>query len=282
MTQKLLVNVAGKTDVRNKVRMLLVGERQLRYEFMDRTMSDPIFIRFDNSVDPLATEGHTYTVITCSDDIKDLALALKESDVRFTIAVDTVEQLQRMLMTERLNREGRDYIKGDDYNWMASMMGAIFRLLNDTGNHVVYLSGVRHMNPEGDFGYTLPGIFGSFGEQVQEYVDYALHYDYFSESTVNEDLTVEIKNTTFLRTEPDARHPWIFDSTGLSEKEELTLDHIIEARSEWIEGLKPSETLELTIPDDDDNINLPKGMSNSDKVKKLLEKGADTNNKEKQ
>lgn len=284
MAQKLLVNIAGKQDVRDKARLLLVGEKVARFEFVNLYSGRPLWVRFDDSNDDLACYGGAFVKIGGSDDISNIADALRANNETFDlIAIDTVEQLQRVLIKERLTREGRDYMKGEDYNWMASMMGAVISAFNDLGLHVVLLSGVRHVNPEGDMSYISPGLFGSFAEQVNEYIDYALYYGYLPEVTeVTEDLELVTEQTFSLKVAPDQRFPWIFDSTTLlCEYKNLTINDIIALRGEFIEDLEDSSAIELTIPEDDDNVELPKGMSKADKIQKLLDKGAQTNNKEK-
>lgn len=279
MPQKLLVNVAGKQDVREKVRMLLVGEKYSRRVFIEDHV-DVLWVRFSDSNDDLVEAG-CYVKVECSDDLKGIVDALRANPNFTTVAVDTVEQLQRVLLQERLEREGRDYIKGEDYNWMASMMGAIISSLNSLDRHIVLLSGVRHVNPEGDLSYISPNIFGSFAEQIYDYVDYSLYYGFLpTVSEVTEELDVITEQELSLKVLPDQRYPWIFDSTETLDDVDSFKD-IIDRRAEFVNSLGDSLVIELTIPEDDDNIELPKGMSKADKIKKLLDKGANTNNKEK-
>lgn len=284
MSQKLLVEVKGKEDVGHRLRMLVAAEKSARLPFAKSHSLASLWVRFDQS---FVGPSEASVLIESTDDIKDLLAGLRYAseneevdDEGFRpdiIFLDSVEQLQRVLLTERLRQEHREYIKGDDYNWMAATMGAIFRSFTEMDIHFVAFTGIKRVNPEGDRSYISPSLFGSFGEQVTEYVDYSLCLDYVRKVTdISVDLEVSSTNKLQLLTTPSPKYPWIFDSTGSlgsGEVESTTLDSIIEAREEFVESLPESRLVDLTIPEDDDKVELPKGMSNSDKIQTLLEKG---------
>lgn len=95
-----------------------------------------------------------------------------------TLVIDSVDELQRKLLLERLAAEGRIETKIEDWGWLANRLNAIFTNLSQQPFNLVILCR-KNIETNG------LALQGQFAASVHNYVDYAF------ESTLDPDLSKE-------------------------------------------------------------------------------------------
>jgi hypothetical protein len=84
-----------------------------------------------------------------------------------TLVIDSLDDLQRRLLLDRMKSEGRSETKIEDWGWIATRLNAVFVQLTSLPVHLVVTC--RLNSETGDL-----LLQGQFRDQVHNYVDYAL------------------------------------------------------------------------------------------------------------
>lgn len=130
-----------------------------------------------------------------------------------TVVIDTVDELARMLVKERLRAEKIETLRMQDWGWFGDQLRSIlrgFRNLDDL--NVIYNVHVKDQQDEETGRVRIkPDIQGAVGNEIAGYVDEAflLVARPFTDPSTGQ-RTVK----RFLQTFPDAAHDWIKDHSG--------------------------------------------------------------------
>jgi len=231
----LSVNISGKNEFPTNARVLLVGQPGVGKTFATTSFPNPFWVDAACGITTLAKIGGIpYINYTLENNLFSLkehidSGALNDSlgyEVQ-TLVIDSVDEMQRLLLVERLKNERRTETKLDDWGWLNSRMHAIFAGLGQLDMNVVFISHTKEVNL-GDEVIIKPALAGQFCEHIHEYVDMSLmmHARTVYGDTVEDIEILGVKTpVTLSATEdgavdrwvvssPQAEAEWVNDKTG--------------------------------------------------------------------
>ena len=271
---EIIIQTAGKDQFSKYVRALIAGEAGSGKTSVALTFPDPVFITAGKNLTTLARNGSKYVKISNENNLFDVKTAIQKGEIELqTLVIDLVEDLQQLLFTQRFAAEKRDpwNVKNEDWNWVSAKMNGIFDSLNELPINVLYLTRCKDVGGyDGEQLVVKPNIIGSFANQVYDYVDYAL----FLERRGPNEPQSEFEETSFFRTVPSVKYPWVHDSTdSLANFTEFYYSAFLESRNiavaessekvlevDLLEPVEDAPTKDSTVP----------GMSKQDKINKIL------------
>lgn len=170
-----------------------------------------------------------------------------------TLVVDTIDEIQRILIRERLEETKKESMQLQDWGWLGEQMQAIVRGLRNLELNVVLTCHLKETtDAETGKMYFKPQMQGAIGDQLPAFVDLALLLKAQSAVTI---VDGEARRTTnrMLQTYPDAQHIWIKDRSGKLPQEipvDFSTDYkrIAELVFGGIEDLQSTPSVELREP----------------------------------
>lgn len=169
------VQVAGKAQYPTHLRMLLVGDHYAGKTTLALSAPDPLFIVLGNAdTTSLASSGARFVEVSTEAELMELKKNLQSENAEEifggpvkTLVFDTVDELQRILLMNRLKEERRTNTKIDDWGWIGIRMNAIARGISSLDVHIIYLSASK----TDEDGNIRPGLQGAFVDQIHNFVD---------------------------------------------------------------------------------------------------------------
>jgi hypothetical protein len=178
------VNVSGDAEFPSRVRALVVGQPGVGKTDLGTRFPNPLFVHAGSNLTTLAQIGDIpYVTFGAEKDLHNVKVALdrsaEEREALFgrpidTLVIDTVDQIQRIMMAGRLARENRTDPEYTDWNWIANRLHAIFDTLYKLDVNLVILAHTKDVNIDPDRISFKPALAGAFCDGVHEYVDYSL------------------------------------------------------------------------------------------------------------
>jgi len=227
----ITVNIAGAKDISPHIRMLLAGAENAAMTRFYLSAPDVLVALLAAPTVPLALSGAKYVTITSEDDLRALKVALEgtpeEREEKFgfpvkTLIIDSLDELQRIMLVARMAKEKRMETVSEDWTWISNRLNRIYTGLNGLDLNIISLT---HLAQVHESTAIKPNIQGAFVTQVHKYVDYALLLDSFEEVAEPEEVVVKssteevvleypTKVTKTLITAPTQNAGWIHDDTG--------------------------------------------------------------------
>lgn len=131
-----------------------------------------------------------------------------------TIVIDTIDEVQGMMIEELLKREKKAQMGIQDWGKVADEMKALIRGFRNLDLHVVFTCHLKTMTDEttGRSWYA-PGMAGQIADKIPGYVDLSLmiHTATVVEATAKGTQKVDKR---LLETYPTATHPFLKDRSG--------------------------------------------------------------------
>lgn len=229
----ITVNIAGAKDISPHIRMLLAGAENAAMTRFYLSAPDVLVALLAAPTVPLALSGAKYVTITSEDDLRALKVALEgtpeEREEKFgfpvkTLVIDSLDELQRIMLVARMAKEKRMETVSEDWTWISNRLNRIYTGLNGLDLNIISLT---HLAQVHESTAIKPNIQGAFVTQVHKYVDYALLLDSFEEVAEPEEVVVKssteeevvvleypTKVVKTLITAPTQIASWIHDDTG--------------------------------------------------------------------
>lgn len=235
------LNVSGSDQWPKYIRSLVVGQPGVGKTTFAAGFENPIFANTACGLTTLARIGNVpFVNILLESDLLDLKNALdrspEEREKLFgrkvdTLVVDTVDELQRILLVERLASERRSEIEIKDWGWISDRLHAIFSGLCQLQMNIIFITHTKEVTVA-ESTYIKPAIAGSFCEAIHGYVDMSLLMKpvaspandmdvdqlTFNGMDLNMNLTLNADTSPVLFARPLPEAEWINDKTE-------TLDH---------------------------------------------------------
>ena len=267
------INTSGSNEYPNYLRILVAGQPGVGKTFFASKFPNPLWINAGCGISTLARIGDI-PYINVSNEMDLFAVKqLLDRDSKGresligrpvdTLVVDTVDELQRLLLVERLKNEKRSETKMEDWGWLNSRFHAIFAGLVQLPVNVVFVSHTKDVNV-GDDTIFKPALAGQFCEHIHEYVDMSLWMrastfkmpeleDINVDGSSELQLSVSVKPTVsrWLLTTPFPEAEWVNDKTGtLPFSVEIT-DDVFDVIQGHVRSamLSKSSTFDVEIPE---------------------------------
>lgn len=169
--EKLKLEISGKQDFSNNIRLFLAGEKGSGRTEFALTAPDVLFLAAYPGYSSLAKHpGTPYITIQGEQTLRLTAKAIKEGFIApKTVVIDTINEVQRRLFLQRLRDEGRSNLNFDDWNWISATLNSIIKGFADLDINLIIISDVKFTEDN----QIRPAVQGSFATDVMNYVDYA-------------------------------------------------------------------------------------------------------------
>lgn len=173
---------AGSEDWPEYARVLVVGSPGVGKTTLASRFPNPLWVNCKAGVATLARLTVPYVDVTTESDLfalrNFLALDADARESAFgrpvdTLVIDTVDELQRLLLVDRLRAEHRAETNLGDFGWLSSRFHAIFEGLTQLPVHLVFVAHSKDVNM-GDSVIFKPALQGQFAEHIHQYVDMSL------------------------------------------------------------------------------------------------------------
>lgn len=244
------LNFSGQEEYPTHIRMLVVGQPGVGKTTLASHFPNPLWVNAACGIPTLARIGGIPYINFSSEmdlfAVKELIDSGKSEELAGfpieTLVIDSVDELQRLLMLERLRNEHRSETKLEDWGWLNTRLHAIFSGLIQLPVNLVIISHTKEVNVNDDVIFK-SALAGQFCEHIHEYVDMSL---FMKASTITIDDEDDESSDEFivdrwLLSTPLIEAEWINDKTG-------TLPHV----------LKADENIFNVITDSMKNVTLPK------------------------
>lgn len=254
----IAIKKTGAAEYGQWVKVLIAGDPGKGKTRFGRSWPDPLYASAEGGLMSVADDGLPYVDIKTSEDLNQLLVALKQKDARVreqmvgvpvqTLILDTIDEIQRILVRERLAEQKRDTMQMQDWGWLGDQLRAIIRTARNLDMHVICNV---HLKSETDEGsgktYRYPAVQGAVGNEIAGYFDLAVLLDARPITRiVNGESRREV--VRYMQTFPDVSHTWIKDRSGKLPMEfEITFEDDFSRLHGLVYRNVPMETEEIGI-----------------------------------
>ena len=217
------VNRAGQDDYGSAVKMLVVGDAGSGKTRTSSCWPDPLVLNADGGLMSVADRETPNITIKETGTLGEVLLALQQpADVRRqvlgvpvkTVVLDTVDEIARMFVRERLASERKEALAIQDWGWLGDQLRGMVRAFRNLDMHVIFnVHAKTQEDSETGRSFVKPGIQGAMGDEIAGYVDIAVLLQARPVVTVINGQNQRVIQR-FMQTYPDPMHPWIKDRSG--------------------------------------------------------------------
>lgn len=213
----------GTTEYGHYLKALVCGDPGSGKTLISSTFPHPFYASAEGGMLSVWDRSIKHVKVESSTDLKSvLLLAEQDPDVRKktvgapmdTVVIDTIDEVARILIKERLAESKKDALAISDWGWLGDQLRAIIRGFRNLDMHVVFTCHLKSTE-DSETGRTFvkPAIQGQVGDEIAAYVDLAL---LLRANTVVRPVDGESKRVTirYIQTYPDQNHPWVKDRSG--------------------------------------------------------------------
>lgn len=286
------VRITGSDDYSRLIKALIVGEPGSGKTLISSTFPNPFFISAEGGLMSIADKQIPYAVVESSDDLFKVKTLLENPNILEakglkvqTIVIDTIDEIQRFLMTERMESENVDHMRMQDWGWMGEQMSAICRGFRNMPYHVVFTCHQQETtDQDSGVSYYKLALGGAIKDQLPGYVDLSLAIQVQQDTVMEEDQLKAVMMRKLL-TFPTKKYPFLKDRSGkLPAWLEVNLEDDFENINELIYGsiddLPSSDELDI----DDKALTLDgvpaETVSPDENADKVVDKAADSTDTE--
>lgn len=219
----LQVKRAGADEYGLWVKMLVVGDPGTGKTRTASTWPDVLYANCEGGLMSVADRHAAHVDIDSAAQVKELLGVLGQStDVRDkmlgvpvqTVVIDTLDEIARMLIQQRLSDERKESFAMADWGWLGDQLRFIVRTVRNLDMNVIINVHVKSQeDSETGRTYFKPAIQGAMSDELAAYVDLALLAVARPVTTVVDGKNVR-SVARYLQTYPDAQHPWVKDRSG--------------------------------------------------------------------
>lgn len=219
----LKIRHTGASDYGQVTKVLIAGNPGAGKTLISSTWPNPFYASAEGGLMSIASRNIPYTDIRHISDLLQLRTALDQSAAGIeelfgfpveTVVIDTIDEIQRILIRERLEETKRDALALQDWNYISEHMQAIVRGFRQLNLHVVFTCHLKEVT-DGDTGRVSykPQMQGGFADQIAANVDLALLIKSVTKTEVV-DGKAEKVTRRILQTNPDLAYEWVKDRSG--------------------------------------------------------------------
>lgn len=208
-------------DETRTIKLLILGPPGAGKTLLASTFPKPLYVDMEGRLLSIRDRDCRRTRVTSLEKLEEVKAALDQRrEVRErllgpvgTVVLDTVDELARIIIKERLVAEKVEAMRQQDWGYLGDTLRDILRGFRNLADlHVVFNCHLKMVTDE-DSGrsWMRPDIQGSVGNEIPAYTDEVLLLRALP--TVNP-ATGERTITRHLQTYPDKMHEWIKDHSG--------------------------------------------------------------------
>lgn len=240
------IHTTGRDEVSPYLKILLAGHPGAGKTRFAAAFPGVLIANARAGLSSIAEKGVRYVNITSETELLAMQLLLRTDPAQLggpveTLVIDTLDEISRFLLLERLQKEKRSETTPGDYGWLGQRLHVIVEELAALPMHVIFVTRLKEVNDgmTGDVSYK-PAIAGAFSDQVHQYVDFSLLMkvrSYHPEPEFEHELGAEPKlvpggeflTQHYLRSYADHRYEWVRDSLGV-----LPPEYEVNFTNDWV------------------------------------------------
>lgn len=213
----------GSAEYGQYMKVLICGSPGSGKTRLSSTFPNPLYASAEGGLMSIADRSVPYLEIKSSTDLQGVkAVCDQDPGVRKdllgvqvdTIVIDTIDEIQRILIKERLEETKKDSMALADWGWMGEQMQALIRGFRNLEMNVVMTCHLKESS-DSETGrmWFEPALQGQIGKQIPAFVDLALLLKTVSQTVVENGTAVK-KTGRYLISAPDVHHDWVKDRSG--------------------------------------------------------------------
>lgn len=213
----------GTAEYGRFIKALIVGEPGSGKTLISSTFPRPIYASAEGGLMSIADRNIPYVEIRNTEQLLELRVMLdNDPQTRTkvfgapieTVVIDTIDEIQRVFIRERLENEKKQVLQLQDWGWLGEQMQAFVRGFRNLEMNVVFACHVKETRDDelGRIVYK-PGLQGAIGDQIAGYVDLSLRLASQTKTVVEDETAKRVIERTLI-TFPDSQHPWVKDRSG--------------------------------------------------------------------
>lgn len=217
------VQRTGAQDYGRYIKALICGNPGAGKTLIASTFPNPLYASAEGGLMSIADRNIPYVKVESSHDLLavkhavDQVPSVREELLGFpvdTIVIDTIDEMQRILIRERLEETKKDSMTLPDWGWLGEQMQAIIRGFRNMDLNVVFTCHMKEVQ-DNDSGrvWFEPGLQGAIGKQISAYVDLALWLRSQTRTKIVDNTTAVVQERQLV-TRPDLAHEWVKDRSG--------------------------------------------------------------------
>lgn len=219
----LKIKRTGASEYGQYIKALITGDPGAGKTLISSTFPNPLFASAEGGLMSLAQRNIPYIDVKSSTDLLAIKASLQQPvsvqkeilgmEIE-TIVIDTIDEVQKMLIRERLKDTHKDSMELRDWGWLGEQMQLIISEFRNLDMNVVMTCHLREQS-DGDSGavWIEPGLQGAIGKQIAGYFDISAVLVSRTNVAVVDGNTVKTQVRT-LKTFPEARFSWLKDRSG--------------------------------------------------------------------
>lgn len=217
------VKRTGAADYGRFIKMLLVGPPGSGKTTFASSFPNPLIAAAEPGLMAVADLDVPYVDIERERDLLEVKQALsqdakvREKTFGFpvdSLIVDTFDEVQRLLMRERLAKSNNSAMQQQDWGWLLERQQSMVSGLRNLPLHVVLTCHMKTQHDEeSGASWFAPSLSGGFADQIGEYVDIVGVMVEEQEKKV-EGKNVETVTHHFVRTGKTPKYPFVKDRSG--------------------------------------------------------------------
>lgn len=219
----LTIKRTGAADYGRYIKMLVCGDPGAGKTLLSSTFPNALYASAEGGLMSIADRNIPYVEIRNMNTLLKLKNTLDQSpEVRAqqlgfpvdTLVIDTIDEVQRIMIRERLEKERKESMTLPDWGYIGEQMQALIRGLRNLDMHVVFTChlGTETDNESGRVTYKA-GLQGATSGFIPSAVDLSLLLKAVSKTEIVGEKAEKV-TVRYLQTVPDINHPWIKDRSG--------------------------------------------------------------------
>lgn len=220
---ELEIFTTGAEDYGTWMKALIAGNPGAGKTLISSTFPNAFYASAEGGLMSVARRRVRGVEITQTEQLKEVARRLRQPpEVRAdllsgpvdTLVVDTIDEIQRLFIKERLAAKRIETMDMQSWGWLGDQMRAVLTGLRNLEMNVVFTCHLKETRDDstGQVFYN-PALQGAVGGEIAQYMDLALLLQAESASRVVNNET-ERYTRRFLQTFKDPQHDWIKDRSG--------------------------------------------------------------------
>ena len=220
----LTIKRTGDESYERYIKALICGDPGSGKTLISSTFPDPFYLTTEGLMMSVAERNIPFHKL---ETVAELEFAIKmlqqKPSVRAkqfgfpvqTLVVDTIDDVARLVLRERMKAEKHETAQMSDYGYLKGQMEGITTALRNLEMNVVLTSHLKTKEVDNVFLGIVPAIPGSFADDIAGYVDLALVLQSEVQSGVDpQTKTMKRTLVRYVQCEPDSKHKFIKDHSG--------------------------------------------------------------------